>query len=178
MNMSEYQGNDERDLALALRRLDDAVVVPEVDPAREAALMAAFDAAQAQRRVITRSRGRQYWGMAGLAAAAALMIAIALDPARTGRRGISSDGNRPTHPPPASSVRGVQSDPQPPNEFVIIPGTAGLPALESGSLVRMNLPVSVLPSMGVTPPQGRATAVRADVIVGQDGVARAVRLVD
>jgi hypothetical protein len=32
--------------------------------------------------------------------------------------------------------------------------------------------------MGVTPPQGRATAVKADVIIGQDGVARAVRLVN
>lgn len=164
MTMNDYQGNvDDRDLARALRRLDDAVVVPEVDPVREAALMAAFDAAQAERRGTPRSRGRQYWGMAGLAAAAAVMIVVALSP-----------GQKPS----ASSVRSVHSDPQPPNEFVMLPGTAGLPSLESGSLVRMNLPVSVLPSMGVTPPQGRATAVKADVIIGQDGVARAVRLVN
>jgi hypothetical protein len=32
--------------------------------------------------------------------------------------------------------------------------------------------------MGVALPQGRATAVKADVIIGQDGVARAVRLVN
>ena len=164
MTMNEYQGNvDDRDLARALRRLDDGVVVPEVDPVREAALMAAFDAAQAARRGTPRSRGRQYWGMAGLAAAAAGMIVVALSP-----------GQKPS----ASSVRRVHSDPQPPNEFVMLPGTAGLPSLESGSLVRLNLPVSVLPSMGVTPPQGRATAVKADVIIGQDGVARAVRLVN
>jgi hypothetical protein len=164
MTMNDYQGNvDDRDLARALRRLDDAVVVPEVDPVREDALMAAFDAAQAARRGTPRSRGRQYWGMAGLAAAAAVMIVVALSP-----------GQKPS----ASSVRSVHSDPQPPNEFVMLPGTAGLPSLESGSLVRMNLPVSVLPSMGVTPPQGRATAVKADVIIGQDGVARAVRLVN
>ncbi len=48
--MNELEGNvDDRDLALALRRLDDAVVVPEADPLREAALMAAFDAAQERR---------------------------------------------------------------------------------------------------------------------------------
>ena len=48
--MTEDEGNiDDRDLALALRRLDDAVVVPAADPAREAALMAAFDAAQRRR---------------------------------------------------------------------------------------------------------------------------------
>jgi hypothetical protein len=164
MTMNEYQGNvDDRDLALALRRLDDAVVVPEVDPVREAALMAAFDAAQAARRGTPRARGRQYWGMAGLAAAAAVMIVVALSPG---------------HEPSTSSVRSVHSDPQPPNEFVMLPGTAGLPSLESGSLVRMDLPVSVLPSMGVALPQGRATAVKADVIIGQDGVARAVRLVN
>lgn len=164
MTMNDYQGNvDDRDLALALRRLDDAVVVPEVDPVRAAALMAAFDAAQATRRGNPRSRGRQYWGMAGLAAAAAVMIVVALSPG---------------HKPSASSVRSVHSDPQPPNEFVMLPGTAGLPSLESGSLVRMDLPVSVLPSMGVAPPQGHATAVKADVIIGQDGVARAVRLVN
>ena len=177
--MNEYPGNvDDRDLALALRRLDDGVVVPEVDPVREAALLAAFDAAQARRHSVARARGHQYWGMAGLAAAAAVLIGVALIPGQAGRHGLSSDRDRPTHKPLASSVRGVRPDPQPPNEFVIIPGTAGLPALESGSLVRIDLPVSVLPSMGVAPPQGRRTAVRADVIIGQDGVARAVRLVN
>jgi hypothetical protein len=50
--------------------------------------------------------------------------------------------------------------------------------MESGSLVRMNVPVSMLPSLGVMPPSGRATSVRADLIVGQDGVARAIRLVN
>ena len=60
MNMNDYQGDvDDRDLALALRRLDDIVVVPEADPAREAALMAAFDAAS-QRRAGAPG-GWQYW---------------------------------------------------------------------------------------------------------------------
>ncbi|MGH9408938.1 MAG: hypothetical protein ACRD1V_05750, partial [Vicinamibacterales bacterium] len=63
--------------------------------------------------------------------------------------------------------------------FVAVPGAASLPPLESGSLVRMELPVSILPLLGMTPPAtGHATEVTADIIVGQDGLPRAVRLVE
>jgi hypothetical protein len=41
----------------------------------------------------------------------------------------------------------------------------------------LDLPVSVLPSLGLAPPTSRDAAVQADVIIGQDGFARAVRLV-
>ena len=174
--MDQDERDIDRDLALALRRLADSAVVPPVDPAREAALLAAFDAARAPERHRP-ARRRQYWGMAGLAAAAALLIAIGLSPDQIGRPGSSSDRNRPTHTPPASSVRGVQPDP-PLREFVAVPGAAMLPRMESGSLVRMNLPVSMLPSLGVMPPAGGATAVKADLIVGQDGLPRAVRLLN
>jgi len=81
--------------------------------------------------------------------------------------------------PLVSDPRGVQPAPQPPSEFVIVPGAAGLPAMESGSLVRMDVPVSMLPSLGLRPPQtSSATSVQADVIVGQDGLTRAARLVN
>jgi hypothetical protein len=173
-DMTDDDSNiDDLALALALRRLDETSVVPPPDPAREAALMAAFDAA---RRVRPHPRsGRGYWGMAGLAAAAAVLIAVGVTPIWTGRHA-SSDGLQATHKPPSSS-RGVQSA-QPPNEFVMIPGAVGLPDMESGSLVRIDLPVAMLPSLGVTPPAGAAANVRADLIVGQDGLPRAVRLVN
>ncbi|HEX5475062.1 MAG TPA: hypothetical protein VFX12_10410 [Vicinamibacterales bacterium] len=61
--------------------------------------------------------------------------------------------------------------------FVEWPGAADLPSLESGQLVRVDLPVSLLPTLGIVPPEGAATQVQADVLVGQDGLARAVRLV-
>jgi hypothetical protein len=62
---------------------------------------------------------------------------------------------------------------------VMVPGAAGLPAMESGSLVRMDVPVSMLPALGLTPPQAnRTTSVKADLIVGQDGLTRAARLVN
>ena len=76
--MDEHEHNiEDRALALALRRLDSAVVVPARDPAREAALMAAFDAAQ-RRRAAPRG-GRQYWYMAALATAAAVLIAVGFE---------------------------------------------------------------------------------------------------
>jgi hypothetical protein len=166
----------DREIALALRRLADQTVVPPVEAAREAALMAAFDAAQTYRG--TAPRGRHLWGMAGLATAAAVLIAVGLGPALTGRHGISSDATRASHKPLPSAIRGAQLDPRPPGEFVMVPGAAWLPAMESGSLVRMDVPVAMLPSLGVTPPASQVIAVRADLIVGQDGLPRAVRLVN
>ena len=176
--MTEHHDKDhDLELALALRRLDDALEVPPIDPAREAALMAAFDAATARATAARRS-GRGYWAMAGLATAATLLIAVGLDPARTGRHGPPPGGNTGLHKPLSSSSRGVPFDSQSPNEFVMVPGAAALPPMESGELVRIEMPVSVLPSLGVVPPVNSAARVRADVIVGQDGLTRAVRLVD
>src|SRR5258708_38933694 len=168
MSMDDYQGSvDDRDLALALRRLDDAVVVPDADPAREAALMAAFDAAQVQRAAAP-SR-RQYWYMAGLATAAAVVMAVGLHSTLTGRHGTPPDAD-PTPRALASTSRGVQPGPRPPSEFVMVPGALTLPEMESGTLVRMDVPVSMLPSLGLLPPQtNRTTSVKTDLIVGQDG---------
>lgn len=161
------------ELALALRRLAQASEAPPIDPAREAALLAAFDAASTR---AVRVR-RPYWGQAGLAAAATLLIVFGLAPIRTGRHGFPSDGDSASHKPLPSTARGVRFDVAP-SEFVMVPGAAALPALESGSLVRMDVPVSLLPSLGVTPPPTTATAVKADLIIGQDGLTRAVRLVN
>jgi hypothetical protein len=134
-----------------------------VDPAREAALMAAFDAA---RPGATRSSRRFQWAMAALASAAAVLIAVVIESGSAGRH---------VTPPPLPS-RDARLEPS--SGFVTVPGAAGLPPLESGTLVRMDVPVSMLPSLGVIPPAGSQTAVIADVIVAQDGLPRAVRLVN
>lgn len=178
--MTEHDDNiDDRDLALALRRLAGTAEVPPIDPRHEAALMAAFDAAAEQRSAPRRLRRVTYVGMAGLATAATLLIAVGIAPVRAGRHGTPPGGDQLLNQPLASSsLRGVQLGPQPPNEFVMVPGAAALPPMESGSLLRMDVPVSMLPSLGVTPPANPGARVRADVIVGQDGLARAVRLVD
>jgi hypothetical protein len=51
-----------------------------------------------------------------------------------------------------------------PAEFVVLPGATALPHFERGEVIRMEIPF----------PEG---PVQADVLVGQDGIARAVRFV-
>lgn len=63
-------------------------------------------------------------------------------------------------------------------DFVAWPGAAALPAFESGELVRAEVPASVLPLLGISRAEvSERGTVMADFIVGQDGMARAVRLV-
>jgi hypothetical protein len=65
-----------------------------------------------------------------------------------------------------------------PSGFVDLPWTAGLPAFESGEIVRMDVPVASLPAYGIDISSGTGKGpVEADVLIGQDGFARAIRLV-
>ena len=62
--------------------------------------------------------------------------------------------------------------------FVPLPAAAGLPELESGRIIRIDLPVASLPAYGVDViPDLRRPEVEADLLVGQDGQPRAIRLV-
>ena len=56
-------------------------------------------------------------------------------------------------------------------------GAAARPPLESGALMRVDLPVSILPALGLWPPASPQTTVPVEILVGQDGFARAFRLV-
>ena len=158
-------------LERALKQLAREAKVPPEDPSRLAALLTEFDAEQQWR---MRAPGHDRM-QRGLAAAASLVFVVALAWLAIGRHDTSSR-NAGTHTR-ASLPHGVQ----PPSSggFIVVPNAVLLPPLESGSLVRMELPVSILPSLGMTPPAtGHATEVTADVIVGQDGLPRAVRLVE
>jgi hypothetical protein len=62
--------------------------------------------------------------------------------------------------------------------FVPIPSAAGLPDFESGEIVRLGIPVTALPNYGLEIPAGVKRSVQADLLVGQDGRARAIRLVE
>src|SRR3954468_22900869 len=64
-----------------------------------------------------------------------------------------------------------------PSGFVALPWTAGLPAFESGEIVRMEVPVASLPAYGIDISSGADRPVEADILIGQDGLARAIRLV-
>jgi hypothetical protein len=157
----------------ALRLLVTSTVVPEIDRRREAELLAAFDAAR---------RGRPsrsgWWWMTGLAAAASLLIVVGVPPRGSGRRVVPPTPDQRVQAAPGDSRDVRPQAPDGVGEFVTWPGAVGLPPLESGELVRVELPVSVLPTLGLRPPATHATAVRADLLVGQDGLTRAVRLVD
>jgi len=159
MRRREHESAD-RDLIAALHRLADETVVPPLNPSREAALLAAFDAARREPARV-RVHARYWWISAALATAAGLLVAIA----------VGLVPQRPTTPSVLPSHLVAVG------EFVPWPGARDLPPLESGELVRVDLPVSMLPALGMLPPATRQTVVKADVIVGQDGLARAVRLV-
>ena len=62
--------------------------------------------------------------------------------------------------------------------FVALPGAAGLPDFESGQIIRMEIPLTSLPTYGIEIlPDAQGSPVKADLLVGQDGQARAIRLV-
>jgi Putative zinc-finger len=85
-------------------------------------------------------------------------------------------------PSPAPVAKTPRSRRQPrvihPDGFIPLPASAGLPAFESGEIVRMEVPVTLLSSYGVqvSPDLGNRP-IQADLLVGQDGHPRAIRLV-
>jgi len=145
------------DLASALRQLAQSAEVPVHDPDRERALLEAFDNAQREQPASPGSGGRR-----AAVAAAVLAVAATMVWAIVGRY------SRSPAPPPAVPLTTT--------EFVLWPGAAELPTFESGHLMRMDVPVSALRSLGLSPPASPVGVVKADVLVGQDGLPRAVRL--
>jgi hypothetical protein len=141
----------------ALARLRATTDVPPVDAESERALLAAFDAHWAQpRRVIRRTTW--VW----TAAAASMALALGL-----GRIVVNDTTSIDTSMPERASLA----------DFVPWPGADALPPLESGELLRIDLPRAALPALGLSAPPSTAIVVAADIVIGQDGLARAVRLV-
>ena len=61
--------------------------------------------------------------------------------------------------------------------FYPLPEAEALPDVENAMVVRVQLPVSSLRSMGFPVDEERADEVQAELLLGQDGLARGVRLV-
>jgi anti-sigma factor RsiW len=77
------------------------------------------------------------------------------------------------HPVVAAAAADEEAD----ASFYPLPEAEALPAVETAMVVRVQLPVSSLQLMGVPVDDGRADAsVQAELLLGQDGLARAVRL--
>ena len=151
--------DDDNRVADALARLRGTVDVPPFDPARERALLAAFDVHQAG---LKRQTARWTWA----AAAALVVITVGLNWL------VVSNGPRVAAPgaPGGSDVIDLA-------DFAPWPGADAFPPFESGSLVRVDLPVSALARLGLSAPLSAAGVVQADIVIGQDGLARAVRFV-
>jgi hypothetical protein len=148
----------ERELTAALQGLGRATADARPSPALEGQLLAAFAARHQADRVTRRG-----WRRQGIAAAAVLTVVAA------GLFAIRDDVQRAR--PNGGDTQAVFE-----SEFHPWPGADALPAFESGQLVRMELPATVLPLLGIVPPMAVTTeTVEADVLVGQDGLARAVR---
>lgn len=139
-----------------LTRLRQTMDVPPIDPAREQALLDAFDAYWAHPRPDVSSGSR--WAAAALVALTVAInwLVVATDP----RSGSGRAAEVVDHA-----------------EFVAWPGAEARPPFESGSVVRVELPVAALSALGLSAPLSTATVVQAEVVVAQDGFARAVRLV-
>jgi len=80
---------------------------------------------------------------------------------------------------PAVAIRKPSSRRRPSSlEFYALPDADSLPPLETATVVRVQLPMSSLRLIGFPINEDRAgEAVQADVLLGQDGLARGVRLV-
>jgi hypothetical protein len=117
------------------------------------------------------------WGSGAIlvAAAAALLLAVrerATDPARPGASGSAV----------ASSVdwgARFAETADSASEFIPLPNAARLAPNDDVNLVRVEVPRSAMIAVGfVVPPDRAAERVQADVVLGSDGLARAVRFLD
>jgi hypothetical protein len=61
--------------------------------------------------------------------------------------------------------------------FIPLPAAGGLPGFDSGMIVRVAIPTASLPAYGLAITPESNQTVNADLLVGQDGQARAIRLV-
>jgi hypothetical protein len=161
--------NDDPLLTAALRGIAEEDARAGVSEAVTARLRAEFHAVSGAARLRQGYRGRaRLWRYgAMLAAAAALVAAITA----TTLRGPST---QPAPAPPATlESREIVTE--------FMPLTYGDVPFSGGQLVRLQVPRTALASFGLTPPDAAQTqstdTVLADVIVGDDGLARAVRFV-
>lgn len=98
---------------------------------------------------------------------------------------LAANHSRPTVPASSLSQRPTSGRSRPhlsrlvrAEGFQPLPTATGLPPFESGEIVRVDVPVMSLPVYGIEiPPDARSSIVKADFLIGQDRVARAIRLV-
>ena len=173
----------EEELTAALKAMAGAEPPSMRARAIEAELLKAFDAqraASATQPAAHRPGPARQRVRAWLAAAAVLVLAVAAWQVAV-RRPMPESATAGLVPARPASGPGPELAPQAGNQetaFVALPSAIGLPALESGRIVRVALPAAELPSYGfIVEPRPVGGAIEADVLVGQDGQPRAIRFV-
>jgi len=80
-------------------------------------------------------------------------------------------------PPVEAATAAVSSRTASFEDFIALPGASALPDFESGRIMRVEIPLTGLPAYGLDMVlDATPGTIEADVLVGQDGVARAIRL--
>ena len=155
----------EHELLQQLRYIAAETTVPD-GHAMEARLLAAFATvprtapAPASRRF-----ARDYFWAA---AAALLLISATLVWHVASTRGGATRTSRTAPAPITDSVL----------EFVALPGASAFPDLERARIVRIELPLAALPAYGLEMvPDALDIPVTADLLIGQDGLPRGIRLI-
>jgi len=134
-------------------------------------------------------RRRNRWlglGTAAIAAGLAVLLWVRTEPAvpapRMARVGtpasLKAVNQAPTPPPALSLPPAYERGPEVAINFYRLPDADELPPMESATIVRVQLPMSSLRLIGLPVSEDRAAeSVQADMLVGQDGLARGVRFV-
>jgi hypothetical protein len=90
----------------------------------------------------------------------------------------TSETHTPRTRPQQKKRRSIPPNRSTPGLFVPLPNGVGLPEPTQAMLIRTRIQTSSLQSYGLTPPPlGAPTTVLADILVGEDGLPRAIRLV-
>jgi hypothetical protein len=168
----------EGQLTAALKAMVDAEPPSAKASAIEAVLLAAFT----ERRAAASPQAPARWSALAvpalrtwLGAAAVLVLSAAVWQGVARWRSPDAARSAPARPAVVPAVAAAGGEVL---RFVPLPTAIGLPALESGRIVRVALPTAILPAYGLdVTPDAAAGSVEADVLVGQDGQPRAIRFV-
>jgi hypothetical protein len=173
---------NEKSLTDALRALA-ASSAREAPPELEARLTAAFRRESQKRKLF------RWIPVVAAAATAAAVLAILVrlpnnppPPAAITYKVTAPEITVATAQPPVPRRRPTIRRPAPPNEvatrFFTLPEARDLPPAEAATVVRVQLPRSTMRLVGLPVNEERADErIRADMVLGQDGIARAIRFV-
>jgi hypothetical protein len=168
---------DERAVTSGLRAFAARTAGAEAPPRVEAALLRAFrDPASAGEERPVGGRPSRPVELLLLAAAAAILIAIVMVPPRSDR---GHEAVPDVLPAPTTEAAAADAGTGENGEFVSLSYGEDLRELDSLQVVSVELPRTALDALGWPAADSAQTeSVRAEVIVGHDGVARAIRFVD